>query len=191
MNKILPNQILQETKFAEHKLQTNDIIFKFYNVGFTKESEKIKQCGNFLEFALKENQITKETKNKLAGANFCKNRFCPMCNWRRVRNITGQLKDAFSVIQEKQKIATIFLTLTVKNPDVKDLKSTIAKMNKSFNEMTRTKSFKNSVLGYLKSNIVISKRFYVTLHVSIKRLKPIFTVLFVLVIFNNKCAEFL
>lgn len=149
--KIVPNQHLQETKFAEHKLQTNDIIIKFYETGFTKESEKIKQCGNFLEFALKENQITKETKNKLAGANFCKNRFCPMCNWRRVRNITGQLKDAFSVIQEKQKVATLFLTLTVSNPDVKDLKSTIAKMNKSFNEMTRTKAFNNAVLGYFKS----------------------------------------
>lgn len=149
--KIVPNQHLQETKFAEHKLQTNDIIIKFYETGFTKESEKIKQCGNFLEFALKENQITKETKNKLAGANFCKNRFCPMCNWRRVRNITGQLKDAFSVIQEKEKVATLFLTLTVSNPDVKDLKSTIAKMNKSFNEMTRTKAFNNAVLGYFKS----------------------------------------
>lgn len=149
--KIVPNQHLQETKFAEHKLQTNDIIIKFYETGFTKESEKIKQCGNFLEFALKENQITKETKNKLAGANFCKNRFCPMCNWRRVRNITGQLKDAFSVIQEKQKVATLFLTLTVSNPDVKDLKSTIAKMNKSFKKMSETKAFNNAVLGYFKS----------------------------------------
>ena len=61
---IVPNQHLQETKFAEHKLQTNDIIIKFYETGFTKESEKIKQCGNFLEFALKENQITKDTKKK-------------------------------------------------------------------------------------------------------------------------------
>lgn len=148
---IVSNQILQETKFSEHKLQSNDIYFKFYNTGFTKEAEKIKQCGNFLEFALKENQITKETKNKLAGANFCKNRFCPMCNWRRTRNIAGQLKEAFNIIQEKQKIATLFLTLTIQNPDVKDLKSTIAKMNKSFNEMTRTKAFKNAILGYFKS----------------------------------------
>ena len=148
---IVPNKILEETKFTEHKLQTNDIIFKFLDTGFKTEFEKIKQCGNYLEFALKENQITKENKKKLAGANFCKNRFCPMCSWRRIRNITGQLKDAFSVIQEKEKIATLFLTLTVSNPDVKDLKSTISKMNKSFNEMTRTKAFNNAVLGYFKS----------------------------------------
>ena len=151
ITRIVPNKILEETKFTEHKLQTNDIIFKFLDTGFKTEFEKIKQCGNYLEFALKENQITKENKKKLAGANFCKNRFCPMCSWRRIRNITGQLKDAFSVIQEKQKIATLFLTLTVSNPDVKDLKSTIAKMNKSFNEMTRTKAFNNAVLGYFKS----------------------------------------
>ena len=148
---IVPNHILEENKFSEHKLQTNDILFKFLDTGFTKEYEKIKECGNFLEFSLKENQITKENKKKLANANFCKNRFCPMCSWRRVRNITGQLKEAFSVIQEKQKVATLFLTLTIKNPDVKDLKTTIAKMNKSFNEMTRTKAFNNAVLGYFKS----------------------------------------
>ena len=151
ITQIVPNPRLQETKFTEHKFQTNDIIIKFYETGFKSEFEKIQQCGNFLEFALKENQITKDTKNKLSGANFCKNRFCPMCSWRRVRNITGQLKDAFSCITEKEKVATLFLTLTVSNPDVKDLKSTIAKMNKSFNEMTRTKAFNNAILGYFKS----------------------------------------
>lgn len=151
LNEIVPNQILNETKFTQTKLQTNDILFKFLDTGFKTEHEKIKQCGNYLEFALKEHQITKDTKKKLAGANFCKNRFCPMCNWRRIRNITGQLKDAFSVIQEKQKVAVLFLTLTIKNPDVKDLKSTIAKMNKAFKKMSETKAFKNAVLGYFKS----------------------------------------
>ncbi len=151
LNEIVHNQTLEEAKFTQTKLQTNDILFKFLDTGFKTEHEKIKQCGNYLEFALKEHQITKDSKKKLAGANFCKNRFCPMCNWRRVRNITGQLKDAFSVIQEKQKVAVLFLTLTISNPDVKDLKSAIAKMNKAFNEMTRTKRFKNAILGYFKS----------------------------------------
>ena len=108
--RILANQPFNEPKFIEKKLQTNDIIFKFYNTGFTKESEKIKQCGNYLEFIFKEHQITKDTKKKLAAANFCKNRFCPVCSWRRTRNITGQLKEAFDVIQEKEKIATLFLS---------------------------------------------------------------------------------
>ncbi len=149
--RILANQPFNEPKFIEKKLQTNDIIFKFYNTGFTKESEKIKQCGNYLEFIFKEHQITKENKKKLANANFCKNRFCPVCSWRRTRNITGQLKEAFTAIQEKEKVATLFLTLTVSNPDVKDLKSTIAKMNKAFKRMSETKRFKNAILGYFKS----------------------------------------
>ncbi|WP_323644977.1 protein rep [Aliarcobacter butzleri] len=148
---ILPNEILNEPDFMLHKHQTNDILLKFLNTGFKTESQKIKECGNYLEFALKQNQITKDTKKKLANANFCKNRFCPMCSWRRVRNITGQLKDAFSCITEKEKVATLFLTLTVKNPDVKDLKSTISKMNKAFKDMVKTKAFNNAILGYFKS----------------------------------------
>lgn len=151
MNEILTNEILQEYKFTEKKLQTNDIFFKFLDTGFKNEYEKMKQCANFLEFSLKENQITKENKKKLAAANFCKNRFCPTCNWRRTRNIVGQLKEAFSVIQEKNKVATLFLTLTIKNPDVKDLKSTIAKMNKSFQRLAQTKAYRNAVLGHFKS----------------------------------------
>ena len=148
---ILPNEILNEPDFMLHKHQTNDILLKFLNTGFKTESQKIKECGNYLEFIFKEHQITKDTKKKLANANFCKNRFCPMCSWRRVRNITGQLKDAFSCITEKEKVATLFLTLTVKNPDVKDLKSTIAKMNKSFQRLAQTKAYRNAVLGHFKS----------------------------------------
>ena len=143
INEILPNEILNEPDFMLHKHQTNDILLKFLNTGFKNESQKIKECGNYLEFALKEHQITKDSKKKLANANFCKNRFCPMCSWRRVRNITGQLKDAFSVIQEKEKVATLFLTLTVSNPDVKDLKSTIAKVNKSFKKMSILRATKS------------------------------------------------
>ena len=148
---ILPNEILNEPDFMLHKHQTNDILLKFLNTGFKTESQKIKECGNYLEFIFKEHQITKDTKKKLANANFCKNRFCPMCSWRRVRNITGQLKDAFSCITEKEKVATLFLTLTVKNPDVKDLKFTIAKMNKSFQRLAQTKAYRNAVLGHFKS----------------------------------------
>lgn len=148
--KIKENDILKETKFAEHKLQTSDIIIKMGNVGFVKDSEKVKECGNFLEFALKENLLTKERKEKLANANFCKNRFCPMCNWRRTRNITGQLKEAFDVIQKKESISTLFLTLTIKNPDVKDLKKAVTKMNYAFKRMSETKRFKGSILGYFK-----------------------------------------
>ena len=158
ITQILPKQILDEPKHTEKKLQTNDIIFKFYNTGFTKESEKIKQCGNYLEFIFKEHQITKDTKKKLANANFCKNRFCPVCSWRRTRNITGQLKEAFTAIQEKEKIATLFLTLTVNNPDVKDLKDTIAKMNKAFKRMSETKRFKNAILGYFKSIEILGEQ---------------------------------
>ena len=151
LNEILPNEILNEPDFMLHKHQTNDILLKFLNTGFKTEAQKIKECGNYLEFVLKQHQITKDTKKKLANANFCKNRFCPMCSWRRVRNITGQLKDAFSVIQEKNKVAVLFLTLTIKNPDVKDLKSAIAKMNIAFKRLQQQKRFKNAVLGYFKS----------------------------------------
>ena len=148
---LTPNNTLQEDKFATHKLQTSDILLKFFEVGFIKESEKIKECGNFLEFARKQHLVTNDIKDKLSSANFCKNRFCPMCNWRRTRNIAGQLKEAFDVLQKKESISTLFLTLTIKNPDVKNLRQAIQNMNTAFKRLQQQKRFKSSIIGYFKS----------------------------------------
>lgn len=45
----------------------------------------------------------------------------------------------------------LFLTLTVKNCDVKDLKSTIQKMNKAFKKIINREHFKKYNLGFVKT----------------------------------------
>ena len=48
------------------------------------------------------------------------------------------------------KLRFIFLTLTVKNPRLIDLKATIQDMQKAFNRMTKTVQWKRSILGYCR-----------------------------------------
>jgi len=145
------NSQLKETKFQEHKLHTSDLVLKLFDTGFNRQADKTAVCGDFLEFTLKEHLQTKEQKQKLHGANFCKFRFCPYCNWRRTRNITGQLKEALQQIKEEREVSYLFLTLTVKNPKMEDLRQTIRDMNTSFLRLARMKEYKKAVLGHFKS----------------------------------------
>jgi plasmid rolling circle replication initiator protein Rep len=74
-----------------------------------------------------------------------------MCNWRRSRNLGRSLLQAFTQIQEERDIEFIFLTLTIKNPLINELKQAVKHMNKSFQRMSETKAYKQAVLGHFKA----------------------------------------
>lgn len=110
-----------------------------------KQSQKVKDCGTFLEFYLKTDGL------KLNSANFCRNRYCSVCNWRRTMKLTAQHVELVREVNNKyEDSAWIFLTLTIKNCDYKDLKNTIEHMNKSFNRMTQRKFYKDTFRGHIK-----------------------------------------
>lgn len=149
---------LKEKKFLEHKLLTNDLISKLKVTGFRRQADTVTSCGDFLEFRLFRHKENKTEKQKLSGANFCKFRFCPYCNWRKTRNIAGQLKEALGTINEKNEYSFLFLTLTVKNPQIENIKETVKHMNKSFNKLMKISEVKNIVKGYFKSIELIGSK---------------------------------
>ena len=65
-------------------------------------------------------------------------------------NIQKSLLSALQEIDKKNNVEFIFLTLTVPNCHIDDLRATIEHMNKSFQRMKETKRFQNSILGYLR-----------------------------------------
>lgn len=142
-------EILQENNFKKHKDRTLPIFDK-YNSFNTKKANDILDCGQSLWFHLKEHVQTKEQKLKLAEMYTCKDRFCPFCNWRRQMKYSKLIYKHLESLQEQKKLRYIFLTLTVPNPHIDDLKVTIQHMNKSFDRMAKTKRFKNSILGFLR-----------------------------------------
>jgi len=115
-----------------------------------KKANQILSCGEDLYFHLKEHVQTKERKLKLAEMYTCKDRFCPFCNWRRQMKYSKLIYEYLNKLQEQKKLRYIFLTLTVKNCNIDDLRATIQHMNRSFNRMTKTVKWKNSILGFLR-----------------------------------------
>ncbi|WP_460379386.1 protein rep, partial [Staphylococcus aureus] len=75
------------------------------------QMDLIKECNTFLSFVA---DRTLE-KQKLHKSNLCKNRFCPVCAWRKARKDALGLSLMMQYIKQQEKKEFIFLTLTTPN----------------------------------------------------------------------------
>jgi plasmid rolling circle replication initiator protein Rep len=121
----------------------------FNNDKLLKWSKSIAHCGSWLSYA--------ETLDglKLRSANFCRCRICPMCSARQSKMWRGR---SFQVLQNTKifdDYDLLFLTLTLKNCLLTDLKSTVRYMAKSFQKfvgMNRYNLLKgNKIHGFIRS----------------------------------------
>ena len=120
----------------------------FENLGYKKSLvERVQTCGDVLRFFRRE-----DGSLKLYQAYFCKNKFCPMCNWRRSMKYSYQTSRIVDgAIKQEPKGRFLFLTLTVKNTEGEALNSTISQLTKSFDRLFRRAKVKKNLLGYLRS----------------------------------------
>jgi len=142
---------LDELKFLVKKYNSF-VVFELYQ-HFAKKSKlhKLADCGTYLGFDLYKHIAKEEYKKKLSNANFCRDRFCEMCNWRRARKYAIENHKLLKYIQSEEKVRYIFATFTIKNPRVEELKYYIKLFNQAWHRMIRTKRWKNSILGYIKA----------------------------------------
>lgn len=120
----------------------------FNELGYAEKLvERIASCGDTLRFIRQE-----DGSLKLYQAYFCKNKLCPMCNWRRSMKYsyqTSQIVD--EVIKEQPKGRFLFLTLTVKNVPGVELNDTISSLTKSFDRLFKRARVQKNLIGYLRS----------------------------------------
>jgi plasmid rolling circle replication initiator protein Rep len=60
-------------------------------------------------------------KKKQHKGNSCKNRFCPICAWKKAKKDALALSVQMEYIQEKHQKEFIFLTLTAPNVEAEEL----------------------------------------------------------------------
>lgn len=111
-----------------------------------KMLERFGECGEWIEFAITENF----SKSKVFRANFCKHRFCPMCNMRKAYKDTLKIGTMLEAMMEKEKQEFIFLTLTVPNCKGQELPNVLDKMNEAVKKMFGRKRIKESINGYIR-----------------------------------------
>lgn len=109
-----------------------------------ERAAKIEQCGTYLEFA-----IANDGK-KLHKANFCRERMCPMCQWRRSIKLRVQA-DKIYAAEMARGYQHIFVTLTMRNMPGSELSPALDQMCAAFAKWTRHKAFKAAFVGYYRA----------------------------------------
>jgi plasmid rolling circle replication initiator protein Rep len=114
-----------------------------------KYADRISTCGKILEFALR-NADDGNVSLKLQSTRFCRVRHCPVCQWRRSMKWQAKMFTALpQITQAYPKHRWLFLTLTVRNCDLSDLRETVKGMNKGFERLTKLKVFPG--IGWIRS----------------------------------------
>lgn len=140
------NENLKEclNKPTEKKLLMSDFIEFMEDKNL--KLDRLKECGNFIKFQSSEDK----TKFILAGGNFCKNRFCPFCSWLKAKRTAFELLELIKVVEYTEKLAFIFITLTVPNVPKESLREEIENFNISFNRLWKAKEFKAFNKGFIR-----------------------------------------
>lgn len=139
-----------EKKFEPKRKEAGLLADSFFRLDYRKRSERVADCGTYLEFAhaIDANGVFAD-KGKLHNANFCRDRLCPMCAWRRSYKIFSQVSQIMKLI--KDDYLFLFLTLTVPNVKGSDLSKTVDDLGKGWTKLLRHKRVKKVVKGYFKA----------------------------------------
>lgn len=105
-------------------------------ISFDSYESRINGCGTWLKFYQSPNNF------RLLDARFCKVPYCPMCQFRRALKWRAKFLAALPEIQEQYPTHKwVFLTLTVRNCHMDDLRSTIKQMGEGWQRLSQLKSF--------------------------------------------------
>jgi len=145
-----------------------NIFEKLQDVLGDRELKRMHECATWLKYAVfkTENGLEK----KLVAANFCKSRWCDVCNWRRRIKYFNINYEKVVRIKQEHNARFIFLTLTTKNVYYKNLKEGIKEILTAFKKLLKSYRIANNkaILGILRSlefTIQKSDKRYINLHI--------------------------
>ena len=170
----IPFGVRQELfrKFTPKKIHSLKIAQAYDRLGYESKSCRVDACGNLLEFVGSFNRDDLSTSVfKLHRANFCKDRLCPTCQWRKELKLFATMAQICSKI-DFSKISFLMLTLTVPNVPGEKLSGEITHLINSFQDFSRKDpDFKKISLGCFRSLEItynhVRKDFHPHLHILI------------------------
>ena len=132
---------------ADYKNKLLPYIKKIYDGDYGDDKIITKSENKYINF---ENCATDlwidEETGQITGANFCKQRLCPVCNYRRSTMLWHKVSNVISDIQNEK----LLITLTVKNCTGDNLKATIDGILESFHRLTSRRMWKRNIVGFIR-----------------------------------------
>lgn len=104
------------------KMKSNALAYSFERLGQMKKAARIRDCSSFLTFGMN----TETGELRLHDANFCRERLCPMCSWRRSLKVFHEVSQVMNKAQaDNPELVPLFLTLTLRNVSGDKLSETL------------------------------------------------------------------
>lgn len=130
-----------------HKLYQSKLsgkLSKAYSIAKHWSNDKdtrLRRCGDFVMIA---------QNGGIIGANFCKNRYCPICQWRTSRAMFGHMCRITSYLDsEFPDYRYLLLTVTLINTE--RLSDGLNAVLQGFNNLTHDRTWRKVVKGFLRS----------------------------------------
>jgi len=138
----------KERPWRAKKMKNLTLSKSMHRLGMHKKANRVWWCGQELEF-----EVDGETGEKrLKQAHFCRERLCPMCQWRRSLKIICQVGKVMDRAQEDYKdLVPIFLTLTVRNCKGDNLGGELDAMFKGWHLLFRRRKLKRFAKGWFRA----------------------------------------
>lgn len=139
----------RDKPWDEHRDEALRVQSFYSQVGYDRYAERISDCSLRLVFAL-EATTEEEFNFRLKSARFCRVRLCPVCQWRRSLMWRARFFEAVpKLIHDYPKARYIFLTLTVRNCEISELRATLQHMTKAWDRLSKRKAF--PAIGWVRS----------------------------------------
>lgn len=133
-------------KYNQKKRKNQALIGKIEKHVSEQRLDDIKNCCNLLEFIAD----AEEKKRKMIKGITCKNRFCPLCSWRKAKKDAMVMSTMMRYISCEHEKTFIFLTLTIPNVTGAELKSAIRNMNIALKKLFKRKEVMRVSHGYMR-----------------------------------------
>ena len=134
-----------EVSWDEHRSDAESVkILYNYSVELSKYADRINGCSGILKFGLNPDQ-----ENWFSSKHFLPCPSLPCVPVAQISTLEGGYVSA--IAKYSGTLPThrwVFLTLTVKNPPVTELRDTLKHMNDSWQRLIQTKRFKSGVAGF-------------------------------------------
>lgn len=149
-------------KYTSKKQRTFTLADSYERLGYETKSQRTRNCGSFLSFAREVRPGLEMSKARLYWANFCKDRLCPMCSWRRSVKLFQNLARIIDVTGTDYTY--LLFTLTVPNVPGDELRLAIDELLNGFKLFMKYKEISRICLGWSRTLEVTRNRVKNTYH---------------------------
>ena len=132
-----------------HRAEAESVMYLYRAIEYAGYADRMQKCSQRLLFWL-QTCDDHQLRCRLFSARFCRVRHCPVCQWRKTLMWRARFFTAVPRLLEDYPTARfVFLTLTVRNCAIAELKTTITFMNQAWKRLVERKVFPAE--GFIKS----------------------------------------